>query len=44
MVAIWMLSGTVCMTTWANAVVKSGRAGKFHGEVLMLSSWYKFYS
>ncbi len=32
------------MTTWANAVVNSGRAEQFHGEILMLSSWYKFYS
>lgn len=31
------------MTTWANAVVNSDRAEKFHGDILMLSSWYNFY-
>ena len=32
------------MTTWANAVVNSGRAKTFHGDILMLSSWYNIYS
>ena len=30
--------------TWAKAVVNLNRAKKFHGDTLMLSSWYNVYS
>ena len=31
------------MTTWANAVVSSGSAESFHGDIFILSSWYNIY-
>ena len=32
------------MTTSANAVVSSGSAESFHGDIYMLSCWYNIYS